>query len=877
MTVEELDIIVQASVEQALTEFKKIVPQLKKTIKQVEENLNNVKTSGMVEKVQQAVQQVKQKVNEVKSTGIDKELQKQFEKAGSSVQKYQSELEQVKEKLRQVYEEMENIETKTWKEYTPEGVPLRSQAIEPVVSNALDDNKPYQNLSKEATKLENKMESLISKLNNTKQEYNKISGQIQEITSKQSAWRNAVNRIKSVMSSLKSNTENIRKVFSQIPNITTKINTKITQITKGTRQGLGHILKYAAALLSLESIYGMLSSSANAWLSSQNAQAQQLNANIEYLRWGFGSALAPVIEFVTNLVYNLLKAIQSLVYTLSGIDIFANASAKAYSSMADSANEANKATKQLAGVHNEINNISSNNSSSASGTGGVIAPTFDLTGAKKINSAIIDNIKNGNWYEIGVTLGEKLNEAVNSIPWSEIQEGAKKIGTNIAEFLNGFIANTDWAKIGNTLAQGINTAIYVGYNLVTKFDWAKFGKAIGEIFDGLFGNIDGKIAGKTLSNTATGILWSIINFLAEVDWFQIGKSIGDYLANIDWLTIIGQLLTILCEAVYALIMAVAGFIAGIFQGIGKWLYDNLVEPCCQIFSELWNAIKEIFSNVGQWFAEKFQQAYDGIVFIFQGIGQWFSERWNDICNVFNDIKNWFKTKFKEAYNGIVSVFEKIGQWFSDRWNDICNVFNDVKNWFKTKFKDAYEAITDVFSGIGKFFSDTWQGICNTTERIWNKIWGVIKNIANSILGGVEGMANGIVNGINAVIRVLNNLSFTVPDWIPGFGGNQFGFNISLLGQVSLPRLAKGAVLTVPTIAEMAEYPGASQNPEIVTPQNIMEETFDRVLAKYQGASSNDGEGIKQLIIQFGSHKVAIEMESLIRQARRRNGTASITI
>ena len=59
ITVEELDIIVQASVEQALTEFKKIVPQLKKTIKQVEDNLNNVDTKGMTNKVQQAVQQVK--------------------------------------------------------------------------------------------------------------------------------------------------------------------------------------------------------------------------------------------------------------------------------------------------------------------------------------------------------------------------------------------------------------------------------------------------------------------------------------------------------------------------------------------------------------------------------------------------------------------------------------------------------------------------------------------------------------------------------------------------------------------------------------------------------------------------------------------------
>ena len=144
ITVEELDIIVQASVEQALTEFNKIVPQLKKTIKQVEDNLNNVETKGMVTKVQQAVQQVKQKVNEVKNTGIDKQLQSQFDKAGASVEKYQGQLEQTKEKLRQVYASMDNIQANTWKRYTPEGIEVGNKAIEPTVNNALGNNKQYQ-------------------------------------------------------------------------------------------------------------------------------------------------------------------------------------------------------------------------------------------------------------------------------------------------------------------------------------------------------------------------------------------------------------------------------------------------------------------------------------------------------------------------------------------------------------------------------------------------------------------------------------------------------------------------------------------------------------------------------------------------------------
>ena len=816
ITVEELDIVVQASVEQALTEFKKIVPRLKKTIKQVEDGLNDMNTKGMTNKVQQAVQQVKQKINEVKNTGVDKQLQSQFDRAGASVQKYQGQLDQTKEKLRQVYAEMDDIQANTWKAYTPEGVELGNKAIEPAVNNDLSSNKQYQSLSKQATKLEEQIVSINAKLNTTKQEYGQIAGQIQQTTAKNSVWNNMVNKVKTSLASLKSNAENIKKSFGQLPSITTKISNKITQMSKGLKQGLGRILRYAGALFSLQTIYSALSSSANAWLSSQNQAAKQLNANIEYMQYAMGSALAPIIQFVTNLVYKLMKAIQSVAYALTGVNIFANASADAYSNMASSASDANKATKQLAGVHSEINNIQSNNNDSAGSGEGAVPPSFDLSQVNPPTNSILDAIKNGNWKQVGVAIGEKLNEAMNSIPWSKIQDGARKIGTGIAEFLNEFIATTDWNKVGDTLAQGINTVIYLGYSFVTTFNWLEFGIAIADSINGAFMGIDWSKAGQTLSNAIVGLLWSVIGFLAEVDWYQLGKSIGDFLASIDWITIIGQLLVILCEAVYGLIMALVGFIESIFQGIGQWLYDNLVQPCQEVFSQLWSGIQEIFSNAGQWFKDKFQQAYDGITSIFQGIGKWFSDIWNDICNIFSNTGSWFKNKFQEAYVAVTSVFKNIGNFFSNIWGNIRNTFS------------------------------------NLGTSIGNAISGAVKSGINGVISLIERTINNAIRLINGGIELIN--------LIPGV-------NIGYIGTLSLPRLAKGAVLKVPTVAEMAEYPGASTNPEIVTPQNIMEETFDRVLARYQ----NEDTTPIYLTVNVGNNKLGQILLDDLRNMKRRSG------
>ncbi len=94
------------------------------------------------------------------------------------------------------------------------------------------------------------------------------------------------------------------------------------------KQGIGHILKYAMTLFSLRSVYSVLSSCAQSWLSSQNAGAKQLSANIEYMKNSLGSALAPAITYITNLVYNMMKAIQSVIYALFRVNIFCKSKCK---------------------------------------------------------------------------------------------------------------------------------------------------------------------------------------------------------------------------------------------------------------------------------------------------------------------------------------------------------------------------------------------------------------------------------------------------------------------------------------------------------------------------------------------------------------------
>lgn len=132
-------------------------------------------------------------------------------------------------------------------------------------------------------------------------------------------------------------------------------------------------------------------------------------------------------------------------------------------------------------------------------------------------------------------------------------------------------------------------------------------------------------------------------------------------------------------------------------------------------------------------------------------------------------------------------------------------------------------ISGVFSGNWK---QAWEGIKLVFKGIWDAMVGIVKAPINIIIGLINGMLSGIVAGVNLAIRAINKLNITVPNWVPGIGGKHFGFSIGQISAPRIPYLADGGVITSPTMAMVGEYAGAKQNPEIVTPQSLLEETIN---------------------------------------------------
>lgn len=793
MTVEEIDIIVNASVEKALKEFEKIVPNIKKQMKQVQEAFSRIDTKEMQNKVQQAINFVKKKVqnlkqssknNEVAIKVNNKDAQKQISQIQKQIDSLQEKINARQMKLNVINPQIDKIVDETRKSVTPEGIKPNDKAMDTTVNNALESNKGFTSLNSQAQKLYTEIEMYNKQLSEAKNKMAQLEQEINQTATTQNKLGSFFSVFKQKTEQVKNNMSNMKNSFKDLPKVTQNIYNNIKGMGVGLKSGLGNVLKYATALFSLRSIYSALSGSANAWLSSQNAQAKQLSANIEYMKYAMGSVFAPVIEYVTNLVYSLMKTVQSLVYAFSGVNIFAKATA---SSMKNASGSAKQTSKSLSSIHSEINNVS-DNKSGGSGSG---SPDIDLSEVDETPNKIIDAIKNGNWNEIGKMLGEKLNNAMSKIPWDKIQNTSRNIASGIAKTLNGFIGTTNWNQVGNTLAQGLNTAIYFAYTFVTTFDWKQFGQSIVDGINGFLDNFDWQTCGKTIGDFTKGLLDVIVVFIEQYDFQKFPNKIAECLGNIDWsgvakrifeilgaaiikVSVIGAIINVgtvisnICNSAVEYFRGkieecggnvILGILKGIgdaIAGIGQWIYDNVFKPFIDGFKNAFgiHSPSTVMEEQGRFIIEGLK---NGLLGIWDKVKQPFIDLKNNITNRFTEIKNsvsnWANNTKETVKNWGNNVKAKVSECWINASNTVREKVATLRNNISTGLNNAKTTVVNWGSNVKNTFTNLGRNAST---------WG--KDLATNMATGIKNNIHKVTNAVTSVANKIKSfLHFTEPD------------------------------------------------------------------------------------------------------------------
>ena len=892
MTVEEIEIVVTAKVEEALKEFEKMLPAIKEKMKQVQEVFSKVDTKAMTSKLHRAVNFMKKKMQDLKKSSESNEIaikvnnkdaQKQISQIQKQIDSLQEKINARQMKLNVINPQIDKIVDDTRKSVTPDGIKPNDKAMDTTIDNALKSNKDFTSLNSQAQKLYTEIEMYNKQLSEAKNKMTQLNQETNKTATTQNKLGSFFGAFKQKIEQVKPSISNMKDSFKELPKLTQNITNNIKGMGTGVKNGLGHILKYAMALFSLRSVYSVLSSCAQSWLSSQNAGAKQLSANINYMKYAMGSAFAPVIQYVTGLVYQLMKAIQSVIYALFRVNIFAKASASSYVSMAGSAKKAKEESKQLAGIHDEINNVQTNDNSS-SGSGGGTSPSFDLSGIdnqmsplaqklfdffrplvdswNKYGEQVITASKNaisGIGQAVGAMWGSVETLFTNGTIYSIIANILNSIGQIGRAWANAWNNDNNGTEIIQGIANIINDLTVAILNLVSSTGFQSFLDGILSAFSGIVQFMEPVISGfiqmseviiEIAMSTIGDLLTLIGNALQGIGQNEMAvnilKAIGEVIAIvvagiIAWNTVqmvlngLMGLFTILTSPITLIILGIVAAITAIILVIQNW---GII---LEWLGNIWNAIVDfIVGVVTKWIEfqkAKFEFLKNIVITVFTAVKNFIVNVWNGIVNTIANVWNTIVTKVKEGVSGA--------------WNAITSVFGNIGNWFRDKFSQAWQAVKNVFSSGGRIFDGIREGILSG-----------LKSIVNAIIDGINKVIAIPFNGLNAALRTIKNVNI--------MGLSPFGW-ISTISVPQIPRLAKGGVLTEATTVLAGEYSGAKTNPEIVTPQNIMRDTFEDVLSDF---NNSNGQPL-HVTIQYLGREIFDDTIDYINSKTRRTGKNTI--
>ncbi len=293
-----------------------------------------------------------------------------------------------------------------------------------------------------------------------------------------------------------------------------------------------------------------------------------------------------------------------------------------------------------------------------------------------------------------------------------------------------------------------------------------------------------------------GLIQSFIGYLQDPSWENFGKIISN----------IGLIITgvgIIIASVLGIAAGAPVIIAGIITAIVGLIVSN------------WEKIKVFFQNGIDWLTGKSDWVHDMFGDTIGNIYDMFVKNLQLILDVFDNIFTMIKGIFDGFIKFIKGVFT--GNW-KMAWEGIKQIFISIWNGIKGVFVSVFNFIKNM--------------VVNVAQTTGNIISNVFKAVVNAVLRTIENILNAPIRAINGLVGVINK----VP-----------GINLGYLNTFNLPRLAKGGVISQPTMAVVGEA-----GKEAVMPLENNTEWIDLLADKL---ASKIGSGGGSYIIQMDSRTI----------------------
>ena len=305
-----------------------------------------------------------------------------------------------------------------------------------------------------------------------------------------------------------------------------------------------------------------------------------------------------------------------------------------------------------------------------------------------------------------------------------------------------------------------------------------------------------------------------------------------------------------------------------------------------LFVHLWNNNEEFRKSIQDLWNNNLKPTIDKIINVLK-------ELWEEHLKPLVDrIKELWDSTLKPSLSDLWDTVKDVWDKLSVVLGEIIKVVGVVISTVLGVLVGGVEMIASIIGGIADVLTGIIDFLTGIFTGDWEKAWTGIKEIVLGILDSISGVFEGFIDGL---IEGITNLGNAINDL---FGKdkkkkNTYTFNtnskINLKNQaknINIPQMrafANGGVLNSPTVGLMGEYAGASNNPEIVTPQSLMRETMEDANASIINAIFTIGNQIsksvddKNMDIYMDTAKVTRRITKEQTAQKKQMGTSLVMV
>lgn len=492
---------------------------------------------------------------------------------------------------------------------------------------------------------------------------------------------------------------------------------------------------------------------------------------------------------------------------------------------------------------------------------------------------------------------DKIRSSLNGL-WKAIAPFTIHVGEGLLWFwenvlvpLGTWTANEVVPRFLETMSGVISVfnGILAALQPLFQWFWDSVLQPIAQWTGGVFGAIWDRINGvlKTFSDWCAanpGVIQTIATVIAS---FFAAWKISEFVTNVaGFITTIANVVSsiksisgavaLVKTGVEALVGALGGpLVIGIAAAIaaGILLYKN------------WDTICEYAAKLRDWVVEKTAQLRDGAVKAFETLRD----------NVKNAVKA-LRDDIKEKWDWIQEKLSQFSKWlgsiFKTAWTNNFGIFGNVLKGFLKSAKDVIRDVKQIFNGFNDFisgvFSGNWQKAWTGIKSIFVGVFRGLADIAKTPINAIIGGFNSVLGTVNGLINKVNNIRFkiTVPDWIPGIGGNWWGFNgfsIPTIG--TIPMLANGGFVKANT-PQLAMIGDNRHQGEIVSPEDKLQEMALKAASMVGGNISKEelesviNRAVMRIVAalsELGFYMDSKQVATAVRNAQAANDTRYNTV